>query len=98
MALRRSRIAPVSRKGAARTRAYNKLRIAVYERSGGRCEIMAFHGCTGQCEQVHHKQGRVGDRMTDLDKMVGICQNCHEYIGRNPRLAYEQGWMLKRND
>jgi len=98
MALRRSEMRRVSRKGAARTRAYNELRKTVYERSEGRCEVMAFHGCSGQCEQVHHKQGRVGDRMTDLSKMAGICQNCHEYIGRNPKLAYEQGWMLKRND
>jgi hypothetical protein len=97
MALRRSRIAPVSRKGAARTRAYNQLRDTVYERSGGRCEINATWSCSGKCEQVHHKQGRLGDRLTDLNKMVAICHNCHEFIGRNPALAYDRGWMLKRN-
>ncbi len=34
--------------------------------------------------------------MLDLDKMVGICYNCHEFIGRNPALAYDRGWMLRR--
>jgi len=86
-----------SRKGAARRRAYDKARIAVYERANGRCEINATWSCTGQCEQVHHKQGRTGDRMLDLDKMVAICNNCHDFIGRNPALAYDRGWMLKRN-
>jgi hypothetical protein len=97
MTLRRSRIAPESRKGAARRRDYDKVRKAVYERSGGRCEVNATWSCSGQCEQVHHKQGRIGDRLTDIDKMVGICHNCHEFIGRNPALAYDRGWMLRRN-
>ena len=97
MPLRRSRIAPVSRKGAARRRAYNELRTTVYERAEGRCEVNATWSCSGQCEQVHHKQGRIGDRLTDLDKMVGICHNCHEFIGRNPEMAYDRGWMLRRN-
>jgi hypothetical protein len=97
MTLRRSRIAPVSRKQAARTRAYNQVREAVYERAQGRCEVNATWSCSRNCEQVHHKQGRLGDRMTDMDKMVAICYNCHEFIGKNPALAYERGWMLRRN-
>jgi hypothetical protein len=39
----------------------------------------------------------MGDRLTDMGKMVGICRNCHEFIGRNPALAYDRGWMLRRN-
>lgn len=97
MASGRARIRSESRKQAARRRAYDKARVAVYERSGGRCEINATWSCSGQCEQVHHRQGRVGDRMLDLDKMVGICNNCHEFIGKNPALAYDRGWMLRRN-
>lgn len=96
MALRRSEMRRVSRKGAARQREYLKLREAVYERARGLCEVNATPDCTGQCEQVHHKQGRQGDRLTDLSKMVGICYNCHEYIGRNPALAYDRGWMIRR--
>lgn len=87
----------VSKKQSKRIREYDKLRKIVYERSNGKCEINATWSCSGQCEQVHHKQGRVGDRMLDLDKMAGICHNCHEFIGRNPALAYDRGWMLKRN-
>ena len=98
MPLKRSRIAPVSRKGSARRRAYNDLRDEVYERSKGRCEVGASPACTGQCEQVHHKQGRQGDRLTDLSKMVGICHKCHEFIGLYPALAYDRGWMLRRNE
>jgi hypothetical protein len=86
----------VSTKQAKRNREYDKLRQVVYERANGRCEINATWSCSGRCEQVHHKQGRSGDRMLDLDKMVGICHNCHEFIGRNPALAYDRGWMLRR--
>ena len=96
--MKRSPISSVSRKGAARRREYDKVRKEVYERARGRCEVNATWSCSGNCEQVHHKQGRIGDRLTDLDKMVGICHNCHEFIGRNPALAYDRGWMLKRND
>ena len=97
MPARRARMRSESRKGAARRRAYDEARKAVWERCGGSCEIRATWSCTGQCEEVHHKQGRIGDRMLDLDKMVGICHNCHDYINRNPALAYDRGWMLKRN-
>lgn len=86
-----------SSKQAKRNREYDKLRQVVYERSDGRCEINATWSCSTRCEQVHHKQGRLGDRMLDLDKMVGICHNCHDFIGRNPALAYDRGWMMKRN-
>jgi hypothetical protein len=86
----------VSAKQAKRNREYDKLRQFVYERSNGRCEINATWSCSGQCEQVHHKQGRVGDRMLDLDKMVAICYNCHDFIGRNPALAYDRGWLMRR--
>ena len=96
--LRRGEIRKVSRKQAARNREYDKVRVAVYERANGRCEVNASWACTRRCEQVHHKQGRVGDRMTDMDKMVGICFPCHEFIGRNPTIAYQNGWMLRRND
>ena len=97
MPLRRSQMRQVSRKGGSRRRAYNSLRDAVYERSGGLCEILASADCTGQCEQVHHKQGRMGDNLLDIEKMAGICHQCHDFIGRNPALAYEKGWMLRRN-
>jgi len=93
----RARIRSESRKGAARRRAYDKLRTEVYERSKGRCEINATWSCSGRCEEVHHKQGRVGNRMLDISKMAGICRNCHDFINRNPALAYDRGWMLRRN-
>lgn len=97
MVLRRTRIRSESRKQAGRRRAYDEARKAVYERSGGRCEINATWSCSGRCEEVHHKQGRIGERMLDLDKMAGICHNCHDFIGRNPALAYDRGWMMRRN-
>ena len=87
----------VSKKQAKRNREYDKLRKQVYEESNGRCEVNATWSCSGMCEQVHHKQGRIGDRMLDRDKVVGICHNCHDFIGRNPALAYDRGWLLRRN-
>lgn len=95
--MKRTPIRLESSKGAARRRAYDKARKEVWERSGGTCEIKATWSCTNQCEEVHHKQGRIGDRMLDINKMAAICHNCHDFIGRNPALAYDRGWMLRRN-
>lgn len=96
-ALKRTRIKPVSKKRAAQNREYDKIRIEVYERAKGRCEARAVWSCTGAVEQVHHKQGRTGDRMTDIDKMMGLCYPCHDFITKNPTIAYQNGWMLRRN-
>lgn len=87
----------VSKKRAKKNREYDKIRREVYERSDGRCEINATWSCSGMCEEVHHKQGRIGDRMLDMEKMAGICRNCHDFINSNPALAYDRGWMLRRN-
>jgi hypothetical protein len=96
MALRRTEIKRKSKKEGARLRRYEQARAIVYERSGGSCEARTPE-CRGAIDQVHHRQGRDGDLIDDVDRLLGVCWTCHNYIHRNPGLSYERGWLIKRN-
>jgi len=96
MALRRTPLKRRSRKETARLARYQKARAAVAERSGFRCEART-RKCEGRLHQVHHRKGRDGDLIDDLDLLLGVCVWCHAYIHENPAESYERGWLIKRN-
>lgn len=96
MTLRRTPIRRRSRAESARLARYQKARGIVYERSGGYCEANTPH-CNGRCEQVHHRKGRDGDLVDNVDLLLGTCEACHRYIHSNPARSYEAGWMIRRN-
>jgi hypothetical protein len=85
-----------SKKETERLRRYQKARAVVYERSGGTCEART-PDCEGRLHQVHHRKGRDGELIDDLDLLLGVCIWCHHYIHANPARSYEQGWMVRRN-
>lgn len=84
-----------STKESARVRRYEKARYIVAERSNGSCEARTPN-CRGVLDQVHHRKGRDGDLVDDVDLLLGVCWVCHEHIHRNPLESYDRGWMLKR--
>jgi hypothetical protein len=94
--LRRTRIRSRSLNEAARLRRYEQARAVVFERANGYCEA-GTPNCRGRMDQVHHRQGRDGDLIDDVDRLLGVCWSCHRYIHSNPSLSYERGWLLKRN-
>ena len=95
--MKRSRINPVSSKRRKRDAVYPERRRQVFDRAEGRCEAMAGMWCTGRCENVHHKAGRLGEDPHALDGLVGICGPCHRWVHDNPGEAYELGLMARRN-
>jgi len=46
--------------------------------------------------QVHHRRGRFGDRLNEVEFFLSVCFDCHHEIHQNPRWAYEKTYMLKR--
>lgn len=57
------------------------------------CEVCGEEAAT----QVHHKAGREGDDLTDINKFLGTCDGCQRHVHENPEWAFERGYMLRRN-
>lgn len=56
----------------------------------GRCQLK-LTGCTGQPDCVHHPEGRVGNRLTDVKQKLVSCYNCNLRAETHPQEAYEKG-------
>ena len=87
----------VSARRRKRDAGYGKARLQVFDRADGLCEAMVADGCTGMCEQVHHRAGRGGDTPHRLDNLVGLCLPCHDWVGANRTAALELGLLVRRN-
>jgi hypothetical protein len=94
--MKRSPIRSRSKKETERLRKYEKARAIVFERANGYCEANT-PACRGAMDQVHHRQGRDGDLIDDVSRLLGVCWACHNHIHGNPAVSYERGWLLRRN-
>lgn len=82
-----------------------KVRNALAERSGGRCEI-GFRGCTGRAVDAAHRLarglgGRHGTAEADSSRLANVghsCRWCHRHAHENPAVAYATGWMLRTGE
>ena len=95
--MKRTPIKTRSKKETQRLNRYNKARAVVFERANGYCEART-NDCRGKMDQVHHRKGRDGDLIDDLDLLLGVCWSCHNHIHANPARSYERGWMIRRNE
>jgi 5-methylcytosine-specific restriction endonuclease McrA len=86
-----------SSKRRARDAVYPERRLAVYERSNGRCEALVAPACTGRCEHVHHVAGRGGSDPHRLENLLGVCVPCHDRIHGNPAEAMRLGFLRSRH-
>ena len=85
-----ARIKPRSSKRAQQEREYTALaKVYLYENK--KCVP-----CGGVSVQVHHKKGRIGDLILDVEYFLPVCATCHDFIERNPKVAKERGWSLNR--
>lgn len=83
-----------SPKRARQNREYLKVRKELLKEKPF-CEAR-LEGCTVQATEAHHKQGRIGHRLTDKDNLLAVCHNCHTIIELNPKMAKEQGFSISR--
>jgi hypothetical protein len=54
------------------------------------CEVP---GCKNMTAQVHHKSGRIQDRLNDVTGWMAVCQECHDQIHRHGLRARAQGFL-----
>jgi 5-methylcytosine-specific restriction endonuclease McrA len=87
---RGGRLRPVSKKRAKQNREYSKCRQE-YFNTHPRCEI-----CGYKATQIHHKRGRFQERLTDMENFMALCMSCHDWIHKNPAIAYEKGYLIPR--
>ena len=92
-----SHLRVVSDRRRKRDATYPSSRKAVYERAEGMCEVQATIKCERGGHQVHHIAGRLGPDPHRLDNLLLCCRHCHDLIHAHPQLAYEKGWMVRRN-
>ena len=65
--------------GKGSTRAWRKLRKAVLDRDGWRCQLRIDGICTVIADCVHHLDGKaMGD---DKDRLVAACTPCNLAVG-----------------
>jgi hypothetical protein len=61
-------------------------------RSHGICEICR---CC-KAVLVHHKKGRVGPDVDDLENLMALCNGCHLMVHDSPKMSYQKGYMIRR--
>jgi hypothetical protein len=52
--------------------------------------------CTQMSTDIHHKCGRVGDLLLDIQYWLAACRSCHTWIENNPAKAKELGFSVSR--
>jgi len=44
--------------------------------------------------EIHHKNGREGERLNDFKFFMAVDRNCHDYIHEHPRESREKGYLI----
>ena len=50
--------------------------------------------CGKKATDIHHTNGRRGDRLNDTRYFVSVDRFCHGWIHANPKEAKEKGWFV----
>jgi len=85
-------IAKRSKKRAKEERDYEKVKKAYLE-VFPICEV---HNCGQSSFDIHHKKGRIGKLLIDINHFMAVCRKCHDYIELHPEWAKIQGYSENR--
>lgn len=85
-------IPKVSKKQAKRNRQYSAL-AKEYKSENPLCQ---FPGCCRWATDVHHPQGRIGERLLNKDEFKGLCREHHTWAETHPKEAKELGLSKSR--
>jgi len=56
------------------------------------CEVK---GCNKKTTNLHHKAGRIGEMLYDVQYFMACCSECHpKKIHENPKWARENGYLI----
>ena len=50
--------------------------------------------CAGTATEVHHKNGRNGERLNDVNFFMAVCRNCHQHIHEHPKESRIKGYLI----
>ena len=88
------RIKPRSTKRVKQEREYAKL-AKEYLASHLYCQAK-LDGCMVVASEVHHRQGKIGNLLTDTTNFMAICRHCHNFITEHSKEAIEMGLSKSR--
>jgi len=72
---------------------------AVYERSGGICELQIPDVCTWYAAHGHEPLMRSqGGDITDPNQVRAACPACHAWVHAHPKLAAERGLLITKKE
>ena len=77
----------VSKKRARKNRKYTEVRRSFLEENPI-CQICLER----YAEDIHHKEGRDGERLVNVENFMAVCRKCHRGIHENPAWAKTQGY------
>lgn len=83
----RTRIKPVSNKRQKELRTYSTLRKQ-YLQDHEDCQAQ-LDQCSQTATDIHHKAGRIGDKLNDTSDWLAVCRPCHNWIEEHPKEAKE---------
>ncbi len=88
---KKKRIKPVANKRLEQLAIYRPLRDK-YLSDNSICEV---HDCNNETTNLHHKNGRVGKMIYNVDYFMACCHICHpQRIHENPEWARENGYLI----
>ena len=84
--LKRTPLRRRSKKRAKQERKYSSKRADWIK--GKRCAV-----CSNKATEVHHTNGREGNRLLDEEYWLAVCRICHRAIHEHPEWARENGYL-----
>lgn len=91
--LRKTRLAPMSKKRRKESRRYTALRVEFMAKHR-HCEVCVPGVCRNTAQDVHHVEGR-GINLNAVESWVAVCRPCHDYIHAHGSWARENGYLAK---
>lgn len=89
--MKRTPLRSVSRSRVLQLREYSKLRASWLD--GKTCSM-----CGVPATEVHHSNGRTGQRLLRVWDWVAVCREHHRWIHDNPEVAKSLGALKLRKD
>lgn len=89
-----TRIAGFSAKKIVELRTYRILRDEYFKEH----PVCEFPGCCSTDVTLHHKKGRIGKLLTDIQYFCSLCQEHHLRVETHPKEAREMKLSFKRLD
>lgn len=83
----------VSAKRAVENKEYARLRRDYLE-AYPVCEVVECHLPS---KEIHHMQGREGDKLTDINFFLAVCPGCHMKIEKDTQWARDNGYSILRS-